>query len=182
MNGTLRSMTSVYFVQEDGLLCLLRIGSRIAEGKYVGAAGGHFEEGEVSSARACVLREMQEELGLTYMFITHDLAVVNHFADDIAVMYLGQLVEKAPAEELFANPMHPYTQALLSAIPVPETGKKKQRTLLKGEISSPINPGDECRFAKRCIYASDECRAKTPELKEVSPGHFVACCKCGNLQ
>ena len=128
-----------------------------------------------------LLDELQEELGLTYMFITHDLAVVNHFADDIAVMYLGQLVEKAPAEELFANPLHPYTQALLSAIPVPETGKKKQRTLLKGEISSPINPGDECRFAKRCIYASDECRARTPELKEVSPGHFVACCKCGKL-
>jgi len=129
-----------------------------------------------------LLDELQEELGLTYMFITHDLAVVNHFADDIAVMYLGQLVEKAPAEELFANPLHPYTQALLSAIPVPETGKKKQRTLLKGEISSPINPGDECRFAKRCIYASGECRARTPELKEVKPGHFVACCKCGNLK
>ena len=129
-----------------------------------------------------LLDELQEELGLTYMFITHDLAVVNHFADDIAVMYLGQLVEKAPAEELFVNPMHPYTQALLSAIPVPETGKKIQRTVLKGEITSPINPGDECRFAKRCLYASDECRAKTPELKEVSPGHFVACCKCGNLK
>ena len=129
-----------------------------------------------------LLDELQDELGLTYMFITHDLAVVNHFADDIAVMYLGQLVEKAPAEELFANPMHPYTQALLSAIPVPETGKKIKRTILKGEISSPINPKDECRFAKRCIYASDECRAKTPELKEVSPGHFVACCKCGNLR
>ena len=129
-----------------------------------------------------LLDELQDELGLTYMFITHDLAVVNHFADDIAVMYLGQLVEKAPAEELFANPMHPYTQALLSAIPVPETGRKIQRTILKGEISSPINPKDECRFAKRCIYASDECRAKTPELKEVSPGHFVACCKCGNLK
>jgi len=128
-----------------------------------------------------LLDELQDELGLTYMFITHDLAVVNHFADDIAVMYLGQLVEKAPAEELFANPMHPYTQALLSAIPVPETGKKIKRTILKGEISSPINPKDECRFAKRCIYASDECRAKTPELKEVSPGHFVACCKCGKI-
>ena len=129
-----------------------------------------------------LLDELQDELGLTYMFITHDLAVVNHFADDIAVMYLGQLVEKAPADELFANPMHPYTQALLSAIPVPETGRKIQRTILRGEISSPINPKDECRFAKRCIYASDECRAKTPELKEVSPGHFVACCKCGNLK
>ena len=129
-----------------------------------------------------LLDELQDELGLTYMFITHDLAVVNHFADDIAVMYLGQLVEKAPAEELFLNPMHPYTQALLSAIPVPETGRKIQRTILRGEISSPINPKDECRFAKRCIYASDECRAKTPELKEVKPGHFVACCKCGNLK
>ena len=129
-----------------------------------------------------LLDELQDELGLTYMFITHDLAVVNHFADDIAVMYLGQLVEKAPADELFANPMHPYTQALLSAIPVPETGRKIQRTILRGEISSPINPKDECRFAKRCIYASDECRAKTPELKEVKPGHFVACCKCGNLK
>ena len=129
-----------------------------------------------------LLDELQDELGLTYMFITHDLAVVNHFADDIAVMYLGQLVEKAPADELFANPMHPYTQALLSAIPVPETGRKIQRTILRGEISSPINPKDECRFAKRCIYASDECRAKTPELQEVKPGHFVACCKCGNLK
>ena len=129
-----------------------------------------------------LLDELQEKLGLTYMFITHDLAVVNHFADEIAVMYLGQLVEKAPAEELFVNPMHPYTQALLSAIPVPETGKKIQRTVLKGEITSPINPGDECRFAKRCLYASDECRAKTPELVEVKPGHFVACCKCGDLK
>ena len=129
-----------------------------------------------------LLDELQDKLGLTYMFITHDLAVVNHFADDIAVMYLGQLVEKAPAEELFANPMHPYTQALLSAIPVPETGKKIKRTLLKGEISSPIEPKDECRFAKRCLYAGDECRAKTPVLVEVKPGHFVACCKCGNLK
>ena len=129
-----------------------------------------------------LLEELQDKLGLTYMFITHDLAVVNHFADDIAVMYLGQLVEKAPAEELFANPMHPYTQALLSAIPVPETGKKIKRPLLKGEISSPIEPKDECRFAKRCLYAGDECRAKTPELVEVKPGHFVACCKCGNLK
>ena len=122
-----------------------------------------------------LLDELQEELGLTYMFITHDLAVVNHFADDIAVMYLGQLVEKAPAEELFANPLHPYTQALLSAIPVPETGKKKQRTLLKGEISSPIEPKDQCRFAKRCPYATEDCWAKCPSLREVSPGHFVAC-------
>jgi len=124
-----------------------------------------------------LLEDLQDELGLTYMFITHDLAVVNHFADDIAVMYLGQLVEKAPARELFNNTLHPYSKALLSAIPMPDTRVKRERIILKGEISSPIEPKDECRFAKRCPYATDECYAKTPELREVSPGHFVACCK-----
>ena len=128
-----------------------------------------------------LLEELQDELGLTYMFITHDLAVVNHFADDIAVMYLGQLVEKASARELFNNTLHPYSKALLSAIPMPDTRAKRERIILKGEISSPIEPKDECRFAKRCPYASEECFAKTPELKEVSPGHFVACCKCGQI-
>jgi len=125
-----------------------------------------------------LLEELQDNLGLTYMFITHDLAVVNHFADDIAVMYLGQMVEKAPAEELFANPLHPYTKALLSAIPVPDTHNKNKRIVLKGEITSPIDPGAECRFAKRCLYA-DECCRESPELVEVSPGHFVACHHCG---
>ena len=124
-----------------------------------------------------LLEDLQDELGLTYMFITHDLAVVNHFADDIAVMYLGQLVEKAPARELFSNTLHPYSKALLSAIPMPDTRAKRERIILKGEISSPIEPKDECRFAKRCPYATEECHAKTPELREVSPGHFVACCK-----
>ena len=122
-----------------------------------------------------LLKELQEKLGLTYIFITHDLSVVNYFADDIAVMYLGQLVEKAPSEELFANPTHPYTQALLSAIPSVDLQSKKERILLKGEITSPINLPDECRFAKRCQYACDECRASDPRLVEVSPGHFVAC-------
>ena len=126
-----------------------------------------------------LLDELQDELGLTYMFITHDLAVVNHFADDIAVMYLGQLVEKAPAEELFENPLHPYTKALLSAIPIPDTHARSKRIVLKGEISSPIDPGPECRFAKRCLYAQDCCRAKGAELVEVKPGHFVACHFCG---
>ncbi|MCQ2400968.1 MAG: ABC transporter ATP-binding protein [Lachnospiraceae bacterium] len=126
-----------------------------------------------------LLDELQDSLGLTYMFITHDLAVVNHFADDIAVMYLGQLVEKAPAEELFDNPLHPYTKALLSAIPVPDTHAKNKRIVLKGEITSPINPGEECRFAKRCLYADDCCKGKGPELVEVKPGHFVACHHCG---
>ena len=122
-----------------------------------------------------LLKKLQRELGLTYIFITHDLSVVNHFSDDIAVMYLGQIIEKAPTEELFAHPLHPYTQALLSAIPIPDVDIKEERILLKGEISSPINPPDACRFAKRCIYACDECRKKAPALTEVSPGHFVAC-------
>ena len=128
-----------------------------------------------------LLEDLQDQLGLTYIFITHDLAVVNHFADDIAVMYLGQVIEKAPAEELFEHPLHPYTQALLSAIPVPDTHNRPERLVLKGEISSPIEPKDECRFAKRCLYATDACRAKCPELKEVSPGHFLACARYGEL-
>ncbi len=122
-----------------------------------------------------LLGDLQRELGLTFLFITHDLAVVNHFSDDIAVMYLGKLVEKAPAFELFENPLHPYTQALLSAIPIPDVDVKKERIILKGEISSPINPPDECRFAKRCRYVQDICYNKEPELREVSPGHYIAC-------
>ena len=122
-----------------------------------------------------LLRKLQRDRGLTYMFITHDLAVVHHLADEIAVMYLGRIVEKAPADELFKNPLHPYTQALLSAIPIPEIVKDRQRILLKGEISSPIDPPDECRFAKRCNYACDKCRHGEPQLVEVSPNHFVSC-------
>ena len=122
-----------------------------------------------------LLEELQDELGLTYMFITHDLAVVNHFANDIAVMYLGQVVEKASARELFNNTLHPYSKALLSAIPMPSTRKRRERIILKGEISSPIEPKDECRFAKRCPYATEDCWAKCPSLREVEPGHFVAC-------
>ncbi len=122
-----------------------------------------------------LMGDLQDKMGLTYMFITHDLSVVNHFSDDIAVMYLGRLIEKAPAEELFAHPTHPYTQALLSAIPVPKLGAKKERILLKGEITSPINPQPVCRFANRCTYATDRCRAEEPMLKEVAPNHFVAC-------
>ena len=122
-----------------------------------------------------LLRKLQRDRGLTYMVITPDLAVVHHLADEIAVMYLGRIVEKAPADELFKNPLHPYTQALLSAIPIPEIVKDRQRILLKGEISSPINPPDECRFAKRCNYACDKCRQGEPQLVEVSPNHFVSC-------
>lgn len=123
-----------------------------------------------------LLGELQEKLGLTYIFITHDLSVVNHFSDDIAVMYLGQIVEKAPAEELFDNPIHPYTQALLSAIPIPELGHQRERVKLSGEITSPIEPPNECRFAKRCPYCDDGiCKSAIPELIEVRENHFVAC-------
>jgi len=121
-----------------------------------------------------LLEELQEQMGLSYIFITHDLAVVNHFADDIAVMYLGNIVEKAPAEELFTNPLHPYTQALLSAIPIPELGARKERIPIQGEITSPIALPDECRFCKRCQYACKACRG-IPPLREVKPGHFAAC-------
>lgn len=121
-----------------------------------------------------LLKELQAEYNLSYIFITHDLSVVNHFSDDIAVMYLGKIVEKAPAEQLFENPLHPYTKALLSAIPIPELGAKRERILIKGEITSPINPPDECRFRKRCVYAYDKCE-KLPELVEIHPNHFVSC-------
>lgn len=123
-----------------------------------------------------LLQELKEQMGLTFIFITHDLSVVNHFADEIAVMYLGQLIEKAPTEELFDHPIHPYTRALLSAIPIPEVGiDRPERILLRGEISSPIDPPDECRFAKRCNYVCDQCHNSCPKLIEVSKGHFVSC-------
>ncbi len=123
-----------------------------------------------------LLRELQEKMGLTYIFITHDLSVVKYFSDDIAVMYLGQMVEKAPSDILFKNPIHPYTKALLSAIPLPTVGKEKpQRQLIKGEITSPINLPDECRFSKRCDYVQECCKKGNPQLREVEPNHFVAC-------
>lgn len=123
-----------------------------------------------------LMDDLQEQLGLTYIFITHDLAVVNHFADEIAVMYLGSIVEKAPSEELFTNPIHPYTRALLSAIPIPDLDQKRERISLKGEITSPVNLPNECRFANRCYECVDgTCRAGIPPLIEVFPNHFVAC-------
>jgi len=124
-----------------------------------------------------LLKNLQNEMGLTYAFITHNLSVVNYFSDDILVMYLGKVVEKAPATELFANPLHPYTKALLSAILVPEVNGNPERIQLRGEVSSPLDPPNECRFAKRCNYVCDECKKGVPPLIEVSPGHFVSCCK-----
>lgn len=119
--------------------------------------------------------DIQEQMGLTYIFITHDLSVVKYISDDIMVMYLGQMVEKAPAEELFRHRYHPYTHALISAVPIPDIDHKRQRIQLKGELTSPINPRPGCRFAARCIHAAPECFAEDPEIQEVSPGHFVRC-------
>jgi len=122
-----------------------------------------------------LMKKIQRDTGITYIFITHDLSVVNHFSDDIAVMYLGRLVEKAPSEALFEEPLHPYTQALLSAIPVPRIHNRPERILLRGELSSPINPEPICRFANRCNFARDACNKEEPPLLEVRPNHFVAC-------
>jgi len=122
-----------------------------------------------------LMKDLQAKLGLTYIFITHDLSVVSHFSDDIAVMYLGKIIEKAPAEELFNNPLHPYTRALLSAIPVPDLARKREKTQLKGELPSPIEPEPVCRFINRCLYANEGCREGIPPLNEVSDDHFVAC-------
>ena len=121
-----------------------------------------------------LLKKLQADLGLTYIFITHDLSVVKYFSDDIAVMYLGQMVEKAPSDVLFQNPVHPYTKALLSAIPLPIVGKEKPaRQLIRGEITSPVNLPDECRFMKRCDCAAECCKNGNPQLREIEPGHFV---------
>ena len=122
-----------------------------------------------------LMADLQDELGLTYLFITHDLSVVKYVSDDILVMYLGQMVEKAPSEKLFKKPMHPYTQALLSAIPIPDPDLPMNRITMKGELTSPVNPGIGCRFAKRCPFAKDECSQQEMVLTEEEPGHFVTC-------
>ncbi|MBQ8831089.1 MAG: ATP-binding cassette domain-containing protein [Oscillospiraceae bacterium] len=127
-----------------------------------------------------LMLDLQEQQGLAYMFVTHDLSVVKYISDDILVMYLGTMVEKAPANELFANPKHPYTQALLSAIPVPDIHAKKNRIIMQGEITSPIDPKPGCRFMARCPYASAECE-QPQTLEEIAPDHFVSCCKCKSL-
>ena len=122
-----------------------------------------------------LLQDLQAERGLTYMFTTHDMSVVKHISDDIAVMYLGQMIEKCDAKEIFNHTIHPYSQALLSAIPIPNVHVKKERMVLKGELTSPIDPKPCCRFAARCPYATDRCRSEEPVLREMTPGHFVAC-------
>lgn len=128
-----------------------------------------------------LLQDLQEQMGIAYIFITHDLSVVKHISDEICVMYLGQVVEKCATKELFNNTLHPYTQALLSAIPVPSLHNRRKKILLKGELSSPIDPKPGCRFAARCIYATEECHKSTPKLREACPGHFAACHHIGNM-
>ena len=123
-----------------------------------------------------LLKELQEELGLTYLFISHDLSVIKHMSDRIAVMYVGKIVEVAEKDDLFKEPLHPYTQALFSAVPIPDPHlRNRTKIILKGEVASPINPPPGCRFHPRCQYAKEACMQKEPPLKEVRPGHSVAC-------
>jgi peptide/nickel transport system ATP-binding protein len=122
-----------------------------------------------------LLQDLQKQKGLTYIFVTHDLSVVKHISTDILVMYVGVMVEKCEAKELFKRPLHPYTKGLLSAIPVPNIDYVKKKAELKGELSSPIEPKAECRFAARCAYATGICRKRSPAYEEALPGHFVSC-------
>ena len=126
-----------------------------------------------------LLMDLQDSMNLTYLFITHDLSVVKHISDEIMVMYRGKCVEQASSAELFRKPLHPYTRALLAAIPDPSPeSRNKKRSLLQGEVASPVNPGPGCRFAARCPFVKEECRTGEIMLEEVSPGHFAACPGC----
>jgi oligopeptide/dipeptide ABC transporter ATP-binding protein len=122
-----------------------------------------------------LMRRLQAELKLTYLFIAHDIAVVRHISDRIGIMYLGKLVEEADTDSLFANPLHPYTQVLLSAVPVPDPAARRQRIILEGDLPSPLDPPSGCAFHTRCPYAMDRCRTETPVQREAAEGHFAAC-------
>jgi peptide/nickel transport system ATP-binding protein len=122
-----------------------------------------------------LLLELQREMHLALLFIAHDLAVVRHVSDEVAVMYLGSIVEQAPAAEIYARPAHPYTRALISAIPIPDPRRKRERIVLQGDVPSPVNPPSGCRFHTRCPFAIEICRSAAPKWEEISPGHNVAC-------
>ncbi len=130
-----------------------------------------------------LLKDAQEDFGLTYMFISHDLSVVKFISDDIAVMYLGQIVETGSKKQIFDNPLHPYTEALLSAVPSfdPSARNNKKRIILQGDIPSPANPPSGCRFHTRCVYAQDVCKTNIPEYREIEPGHFTMCHKVNRV-
>ncbi|QSX09098.1 ATP-binding cassette domain-containing protein [Alkalibacter rhizosphaerae] len=130
-----------------------------------------------------ILKDLQDKMGLTYMFIAHDLSMVRYISDRVGVMYLGHMMELAASEELYDNPLHPYTKALLSAIPIPEPEiqRNRQRIILEGDVPSPINPKEGCRFVDRCSYAIDKCRQVTPEFREVQENHFAACHRIGEI-
>ena len=126
--------------------------------------------------------ELQRRLGLTYLFVAHDLSVVKHVSDRVAVMYVGRIVEMAPTQPLFATPKHPYTEALMSAVPKPDPRLRSQRIVLEGEVADPANPPSGCYFHPRCRYAVDTCRTETPRLAEIVPGHFVSCHRAAELR
>jgi len=128
-----------------------------------------------------LMQDLQDRLGLTYMFVTHDMSVVKHISDEIAVMYLGQIVERAPARELFRRQRHPYTRALVAAIPALEPGGFRDEAVLRGELSSPIDPKPGCRFAPRCPHVREACRAADPPLREIDPGRHVACIRAEEI-
>jgi len=130
-----------------------------------------------------LLKDLQHKLGLTYLFIAHDLSMVRYISDRVGVMYLGHMMELAESEELYTNPIHPYTRALLSAIPIPDPDiqRNRKRIMLEGDVPSPINPKECCRFVERCKYAIDKCRELTPKFEEIKPGHFIACHRAGDI-
>jgi peptide/nickel transport system ATP-binding protein len=128
-----------------------------------------------------LLQELQRELGLTYLFVAHDLSVVRHISDRVAVMYVGRIVEIADVDQLFDHPMHPYTEALLSAVPIPKPKSKKKQVLLSGEVADPANAPPGCAFHPRCPYVEDRCREELPEMREIEPGHHVRCHFAENL-